>query len=145
MSLTIKKGPAILSLLLVATAIITLGIFLDGKVIAPQPDNDKLIKEAAVESALEKRKQETPVSTEPSEVSQQLERAITAANQTETDTTERLEKRVATSKALIEETNQLLVEKGVTSNSQAQSEKSQQFNQQIDDLKARLNQLKSSD
>ncbi len=120
-------------------------MFLDGKVIAPQPDDEKLIKEAATQSAIEKRRMEHVEPTQPSEVSLQLERAIEAANQNDAYTTERLETSVAKSKTLIDETNQLFAEKGAASISQASSEKSQQFNQELNKLKSRLDELKSSE
>jgi hypothetical protein len=141
----IQKGPTILILLVVASAIMALGIFLDGEVIAPQPDNETLIKEAATQSALDKRRMENKEPSQPSEVSLQLESAIEATNQNDAYEAERLEDRVAKSKALIDETNQLLTEKGAASITQSSSEKSQQFNQQLNNLKSRLDELKSSD
>jgi hypothetical protein len=139
----IQKGPTILILLVVASAIMALGIFLDGEVIAPQPDNETLIKEAANQSALDKRRMENKEPSQPSEVSLQLESAIEATNQNDAYEAERLEDRVAKSKALIDETNQLLTEKGAASITQSSSEKSQQLNQQLNDLKSRLAELKS--
>ena len=140
----IKKGPALLILLVVATAFVGLGVFLDEAVIPSQPDTEEIIERTAQKAIAPKQTATPKQSTAPSEITQQLKRAVEAANQTEADTTEQLAEQLASSKSLIEETNQLLEEKGVSSDGMGNSEKSQQFNQKLDDLKARLVELKSS-
>jgi hypothetical protein len=140
-----KKGTTLLVLLVVASAITALGVFLDGEVIPPQPETEALLKNTTIQSSLSKREAEAEVSTAPSAVTQQLERAIEAANRSEADSAEGLEERAANSRTLIEETNRLLVEKGVPGNARSSGEKSKQFNHQLSDLKSRLAELKSSE
>ena len=141
----IKKGPALLILLVVATVFVALGVFLDEAVIPTQPDTQEIIEKTAQKATAPKQTATPKQSTAPSEITQQLKRAVEAANQTEADSTEQLTDKLATSKSLIEETNQLLEEKGVSSDRMGSSEKSQEFNQKLDDLKARLVELRSSE
>jgi hypothetical protein len=86
-----KKGTTLLVLLVVASAITALGVFLDGEVIPPQPETEALLKNTTIQSSLSKREAEAEVSTAPSAVTQQLERAIEAANRSEADSAEGLE------------------------------------------------------
>jgi hypothetical protein len=140
-----KKGTALFILLAVAGTFTALGIFIDGRVLPTSPDTEKIVKETAVQSSLSQRRTNSADASEPSEVSQQLSRAIEAANQRETDSASQLEERVATSKKLIDETNQLLEEKEVSSIGPVDSAKRQEFNQQLNELKARLAELKASE
>jgi hypothetical protein len=142
MNLAVKKGPALLA---VAATFIALGIFLDGEVLPTSPDTEKLVKATAVESSLLQRRTDSTDAYKPSEVSQQLRRAIEAANRNESDSASRLEEQIAASQTLIDETNQLLEEKGVSGNGVADSAKQQQFNKQLNELKSRLAELKASD
>ena len=133
--------------MVVAAVFIGLGGFLDGKVLPlPSPDADKLIKQTEIQSSLQLQREiarNNP--TEPSEVSQQLGRAIEAANQNETERTSELEERITASDSLIEQTNQLLEEKGRSERSVSSSERLNQINQKIEALQSRLVELESSD
>ena len=144
MSRSIEKGTGLLILTLAAFAIIGAGLFFDGEVLPPASDTQAIIDSVATQSALSQRAASKVEPTQPSEVAQQLKRAIDAANQSETESAARLEEKITASKALIETTNRLLVEKGTASADLSNSEKSQQFNQKINDLKARLAELKPS-
>jgi hypothetical protein len=139
-----KKGPALLIFLSVAVTFTALGIFLDGEVLPTSPDTQKPVKANAVPSNLSQRSTNSTDATEPSAVSQQLSRAIEAANRNESETASRLEARITASQRLIEETNQLLEEKGVSSQGAAVNAKHHQFNQQLNELKWRLAELKAS-
>jgi hypothetical protein len=139
-----KKVPAFLIFLAVAGTFTALGIFLDEEVLPTSPDTEQLVKATAVKSSLSQRPINSDNVSEPSEVSQQLSRAIEAANRNDSDSVSRLEERVATSQRLIDETNQLLEEKGVSGKGAVDSAKRQQFNQQLNELKARLAELKAS-
>ncbi|MGD9171838.1 MAG: hypothetical protein PVI97_17585 [Candidatus Thiodiazotropha sp.] len=140
-----KKGPALFILITVALTFTALGIFLDGEVLPTSPDTEKPVKAAARQSKFSQRRINSTDAAESSEVSQQLSRAIEAANRNESDSVSRLDKRINASQTLIDETNQLLEEKGVSSKGVAVSTKRQQFNQQLDDLKSRLAKLKASE
>jgi flagellar biosynthesis/type III secretory pathway protein FliH len=139
-----KKGRALTILLGVAATFISFGIFLHDQVLPPQPETEELLKATAAQSLLKQRDTHKPVHTEPSEVSRQLERAIEAANQNETATASRLEKRITASQTLIEEANQLLEEKGISSSDASKNEKLDRFNQQLNELQSRLKELKAS-
>ncbi|MGD8913823.1 MAG: hypothetical protein PVJ68_13930 [Candidatus Thiodiazotropha sp.] len=136
------KTPALLVLLSIAVTFTALGIFMDGEVLPNSPDIQKPVKASAVQSTHSQRRTKSSDATEPSAVSQQLSRAIEAANQNESDSASRLEARITASQRLIEETNQLFEEKGVSSQAAADSAKRQQFNQQLNELKARLAELR---
>jgi hypothetical protein len=140
-----KKGSALLILLSVAVTLTALGIFLDGEVLPPSPDTEKLVKETAVQSSLSQRRTGSTDASEPSEVSQQLSRAIEAANRSESDNAAQLEERITASQGLIDETNQLLEQKGISGKGAGDSAKRQQFNQTLNELKSRLAELKASD
>ncbi|MCU7806971.1 MAG: hypothetical protein KZQ73_03755, partial [Candidatus Thiodiazotropha sp. (ex Semelilucina semeliformis)] len=101
------KGPALLILLIVAVAFIGLGVFLDEEVIPSIPETEEIIQSTAIQAAASQQKAALKQSTEPSEVTQQLKRAVEVANQTEAESTEKLADKLATSKTLIDETNQL--------------------------------------
>jgi hypothetical protein len=138
------KAPALLVLLSVAVTFTALGIFLDGEVLPNSPDTQKPVKASTVPSNHSQRRLNNADATEPSAVSQQLSRAIEAANRNESKTASRLEARITASQRLIEETNQLLEEKGVSSKAAAVNAKHHQFNQQLNELKSRLAELKAS-
>jgi hypothetical protein len=142
---TISKGPALLILIIVASVFTGLGIFLDEEVLPTPPNTEEVIQDLGSQATDSKGSFTKPQSTEPSEITQQLTRAVEAANETESMEEDQLAGKLADSKSLIEETNQLLEEKGVASNEIGSSEKSQQFNQQLNDLKARLVELQSSE
>ena len=141
------KGTALATVMVVAAVFAGLGVFLDGKVLPlPSPDEDKLIKQTEIHSSLQlKREISRNNPTGPSEVSQQLGRAIEAANQNETERTSELEGRITASDSLIEQTNQLLDEKGRSQRSASSSEKLNQINQKIEALQSRLVELESSE
>jgi hypothetical protein len=140
-----KKGPPLLILLTVAVTFAALGIFLGGEVLPTSPDTKKPVMATAVQSPLSQRRINSTAAAEPSEVSQQLSRAIQATNQIESDSALRLEARITASQRLIDKTNQLLEEKGVSSRGAAFSTKRQQFNLQLNELKFRLAELKASE
>jgi hypothetical protein len=98
-----KKGSALLILLTVATAFAALGIFLDGEVLPTTSDTEKLVKATAVQSSLTLRRSVSDAASEPSQVSQQLSRAIEAANRNESETAARLDERINASQRLIDE------------------------------------------
>jgi hypothetical protein len=124
-----KKAPALLILLSVAVTFTALGNFLDGEVLPTSPDTQKPVKATAVPSNLSQRRINNTAATEPADVSQQLSRAIEAANQKESDSASRIDARITASQRLIEETNQLLEENGVSSKGAAGSTKRQHLNE----------------
>ena len=140
-----KKGTFIFILFLVALTITGLGIFLDDEVIPPLPDTERIVKDAAVQSSLAQRSAVKTEISEPSEVAEQLKRAIDAANRNEDSDASQLDARTITSQTLIEETNQLLEEKGGSGKAVSGNEKLKQFNQQLDELKSKLAEINSSD
>ena len=141
-----KKGTVLATLVVVAAVFTGLGVFLDGEVLPlPSPDTERLIKEAETQSSLQlQRDIARNKPAEPSEVSLQLGRAIDAANQNDTQRTSELEERITASDSLIEQTNQLLDEKGRSAKSVSSSEKLNAFNQKLEQLKSRLTDLESS-
>jgi hypothetical protein len=139
-----KKGPALFIVFVVASAFVALVVLLDGQVLAPLPDTEKLIEETALQSSLSQPKRQAAMPAEPSDVSRQLGRAIEAANQNETDSVSRLEERITASKTAIDQTNRLLEEKGLSGREVSPSQKLQQINQQIHELQSRLAELNAS-
>jgi hypothetical protein len=138
-----KKGLALI--IFFAGAVAALGIFLDEEVLPTLSDAEQLVKATAVQSFLSQRRTHSADASEPSEVSQQLSRAIEAANQNESDRALLLEERIAASRRLIDETNRLIEEKGASGKGPAESAKRLQFNQKLSELKHRLTELKASE
>lgn len=138
------KGSAFLLLVSLAVTIAGLGIFFDGNVIPNPTSSEDLIQETAAKSFSDLSANQTITSDQPSEVAQQLKRAIDAANQIDTDEIEALSDKQTASNETITETNQLLEEKGVIRAMDSESEKSREFNQKIEELKARLVKLQQS-
>jgi hypothetical protein len=137
-----KKGPALIVLLAVAGAFTALGISLDEEVLPTSPDTQQLVRVTAVQSSLSQRRTQSADASEPSEVLQQLSRAIEAANQSESDSASQLEERMTASRRLIDETNRLLEERGASGKGDVESAKRQEFNQKFSELESRLTELK---
>lgn len=142
MSRITSSGKTLLTLLLVGSAILAIGIFLDGKVIStPQPSAMDISSTAEDSHAAA----QTPKPADSSQVAQQLKRAIDAANETEAQADARLEEKRVAAHDKIEEANRLLNEKGGSGQRVPSSERFQQFNQQHNQLKARLVELQASE
>lgn len=146
---TFKKGPALLLLLTVAGAFIGLGIFLDGEVIPSSSSSEDLLKKT-VSKTSSKTSGDTPSSSagtsdQPSEIAQQLKRAIDVANRSESDESEKLAQSLSTSDEKISETNRMLEEKGLLPATDNGNEKSEEFSRRLESLKARLATLQSPD
>ena len=140
-----KKGTTLASLLAVAVLFAGLGVFLDGEVLPPVTDTEKLIKETEVQSSLQSLREKTrAIPPEPSDISLQLGRAIEAANQNESERSSEIEERIAVSQTKIEETNRILDEKGRTDKGVSSSEKLDAFNQKVEELQSRLVELEES-
>jgi hypothetical protein len=140
----VAKGPALLILLGVAVACIGLGIFLDNEVLPPSSDTNEILEGAVAKAARDTRASGSSQPANPSEVERQLRRAVEAANSTETEKQDVLEEKVAKSKTLIEETNRMLEEKGVSQAEPVANDKARAFNQKLSDLKAKLVELQPS-
>ena len=144
MNQVIRKGPALLILLGVAAAFTGLGIFLDNEVLPPSSDANDILDGAVSKAAMDAHVSQTNQAENPSEIEQQLRRAVEAVNSTETDKHEVLDEKITKSKILIEETNRMLEEKGVSRAEPAASDKTQAFNQKLSELKAKLVELEPS-
>ena len=140
-----KKGPAIIVLLIVAAAFAGLGIFLDGEVIPSHSSSEDLLKGSVSKSAPATGSPAESASDRPSEIAQQLKVAIDTANRSETETTEKLAHSLTTSKERITQANRMLEERGIVPETDQSNEKSQKFSRRLESLKARLSQLQSTD
>lgn len=138
-----KKGPAIILLLMVATAFIGLGIFLDGEVLPTPSLSKNFLKRNISKTSDDSSPSPAGASDQPSEIAQQLKRAIDAANRSESDESEKLAQSISTSEEKISETSRLLEEKGFLPATGKSSEKSEAFSRRLESLKARLATLQS--
>jgi len=133
-----------LILLLVAFAIVGVGVAVDGNVLPSVPDTEALL-EKAVQSSRSTQPPETSEPTAPSEVVQQLRRAVDAANRSEEESAVSLEAEIAASKTKVEAINGILEKKSRDAGlAVAGSERAQQFESRLGELSARLEEVRPS-
>ena len=132
------KLPAVLVSLGVAATFISLGIFLDGRVLPEQPQMGAVFETPETEESAPNLPAEPHEASVDHAATAHLKQAIESTNRHEAEASSVLAQRLDRAKAMMSESQQIFAQKGLIRSGQADTKRTQAFNSQLESLKAQL-------
>jgi hypothetical protein len=145
-SKTKSRLTALVAIPAVALLFMGLGVFLDGEVLPPEPNTEKIIEQAKQQANNELEQSEVSASGHASsEYLDQLSKAIDSANDSEHDDYAQLERQTVVVNEYMEEINQVMDIGSSLEKDELRSDRLDKLNRDLDGLQKKLSVLEASE